>query len=102
MKIDPTVFDAKFPHRCRLERCQSRCCRGGVWADLAERDVILRNAELFVPDDGLVYLQSPRKNPAGCTTPGDGVRSLIAPQQETRVRDLFLTRSRFRRKGSPE
>ncbi|MGE5192867.1 MAG: hypothetical protein ACM3U2_10215 [Deltaproteobacteria bacterium] len=73
-----------------------------IWRGNHVATLPLRNAELFVPDDGLVYLQSPRKNPAGCTTPGDGVRSLIAPQQETRVRDLFLTRSRFRRKGSPE
>jgi len=49
MKIDPLVFVAKFPHRCILERCKSRCCQGGVWADLAERDLILRNADLFLP-----------------------------------------------------
>jgi hypothetical protein len=49
MKIDPLVYRAKFPHRCRLDRCRSRCCQGGVWADVAERDAILRNADLFLP-----------------------------------------------------
>ncbi len=49
MKIDPHVFHAKFPHRCSLDRCKSRCCQGGVWADIEEREVILRNAELFLP-----------------------------------------------------
>jgi hypothetical protein len=49
MMIDPIVFLAKFPHRCSLDKCKSRCCRGGVWADIEESDVILRNAELFLP-----------------------------------------------------
>lgn len=49
MKIDPHVFRARFPHRCDLDRCESRCCTGGVWADAEEREVILRNADLFLP-----------------------------------------------------
>ena len=58
MKIDPHVFRAKFPHRCALDRCKSRCCRGGVWADLGEREAILRNADLFLP-----YLRPEAKDP---------------------------------------
>lgn len=49
MKIDPHVFHAKFPARCALDRCKSRCCRHGVWADLREREAILRNSDLFLP-----------------------------------------------------
>ena len=49
MKIDPLVFHAKFPKYCDLEKCKSRCCKGGVWADLREKEVILKNAELFLP-----------------------------------------------------
>jgi len=49
MKIDPHVFHAKFPNRCVLDRCKSRCCRHGVWADTEEREVILRHADLFLP-----------------------------------------------------
>jgi hypothetical protein len=73
-----------------------------IWRGNHLATLPLRNTELFVPDDGLVYLQSPKRNPAGCTTPGDGVRNLVAPPEGERLRDPFLTRSRFRRKGSPE
>jgi hypothetical protein len=59
MKIDPHVFRARFPHRCALDRCRSRCCQGGVWADLEERAAILRNADLFLP-----YLRPEAKDPS--------------------------------------
>jgi hypothetical protein len=59
MKIDPHVFLAKFPRRCALDRCKSRCCTGGVWADIAEREAILRNADLFLP-----YLRPEAKDPS--------------------------------------
>lgn len=49
MKIDDRVFMAKFPEACRLDLCRSRCCRFGVWADVAERSVILAHAEVFSP-----------------------------------------------------
>jgi len=58
MKIDPHVFRAKFPHRCALDRCKSRCCQGGVWADVGEREAILRNADLFLP-----YVRPEAKDP---------------------------------------
>ena len=72
MKIDPIVFDVKFPHRCRLERCKSQCCRGGVWADLAERDLILRNAGLFLP-----YVRPEARDPS--TWFGDTTRDPDCP-----------------------
>ncbi|MBP2675245.1 MAG: hypothetical protein H6Q84_2085 [Deltaproteobacteria bacterium] len=59
MRIDPIVFRAKFPKRCSLEQCKSRCCRGGVWADVEEREIILRNADLFIP-----YLRPEAKDPS--------------------------------------
>ncbi len=59
MKIDPLVFRAKFPHRCALDRCKSRCCKGGVWADSLEREVILQNADRFLP-----YLRAEARDPA--------------------------------------
>ena len=58
MKIDPHVFHAKFPHQCALDRCKSRCCRHGVWADIEEREAILRHADLFLP-----YLRAEARNP---------------------------------------
>lgn len=49
MKIDPQIFVARFPERCRLELCRSRCCRFGVWADLEEQKKILDNRDLVLP-----------------------------------------------------
>ncbi len=49
VKIDPLIFSAKFPEECCLEACRSRCCRFGVWADLAEMRAIMAHKELFLP-----------------------------------------------------
>ncbi len=49
MKINPNLFFAKFPERCRLDLCRSRCCRFGVWTDSAERETILANRGLIAP-----------------------------------------------------
>lgn len=58
MEIDPLVFQAKFPESCRLDRCRSRCCRFGVWADVNEKKAILDNRDLFVP-----YVRSEAADP---------------------------------------
>lgn len=73
-----------------------------IWRGNHVATLPLRHTELVVPTEGLVYLQSLKRNPAGCTTPGDGVRNLVAPREEERLPDPFFNRSRFRRKGSPE
>jgi hypothetical protein len=73
-----------------------------IWRGNHRATLPLRQTEIAIPDEGLVYLQSPKRNPAGCITPGENVRNLVADQHEPRVPDPFLTRSRFRRKGSPE
>lgn len=49
MRIDPLIFQAKFPESCRPEQCRSRCCRFGVWTDAAEMRTILSNRDLFLP-----------------------------------------------------
>jgi len=59
MQIDPLVFHAKFPGSCDLAKCKSRCCKGGVWADIREKEVILKNADLFVP-----YMRPESKDPS--------------------------------------
>jgi hypothetical protein len=48
LKIDTNVFSAKFPERCQLDLCRSRCCRFGVWVDIEEQKTIIANQELFV------------------------------------------------------
>jgi hypothetical protein len=49
-----------------------------IWRGQHRATLPLRAAELVVPDDGLVYAQSLKRAPAGCTTPGDHVRKLVA------------------------
>lgn len=45
--IDENMFSGRFPRTCATSRCNGDCCRTGVWADLAERDRILENADLI-------------------------------------------------------
>jgi hypothetical protein len=59
VKIDPLIHIAKFPERCRLDLCRSRCCRFGVWTDVAEKEAILANREIFAP-----YLREEAADPA--------------------------------------
>lgn len=59
LKIDPRVYLAKFPRSCDFGRCKSHCCRNGVCADRLERELILRNSDLFIP-----YLRQEAKDPA--------------------------------------
>jgi len=73
-----------------------------VWRGSHLAILPMRNPELVVPDDGLVYRQSSRRNPAGGMAPGEGVRNLSLSQKREGLLGPFLTRSRFRRKGSPE
>ena len=46
LRVDPKVLTARFDHRCATARCSGRCCITGVWADAAERDAILRHADV--------------------------------------------------------
>jgi hypothetical protein len=59
IEIDPLVFHAKFPSCCNLEKCRSRCCKGGVWADIREKELILKNAETFIP-----YMREESRDPS--------------------------------------
>ncbi|MGZ8461487.1 MAG: DUF3109 family protein [Candidatus Deferrimicrobiaceae bacterium] len=58
MKIDPLIFSTKFPDRCQLEQCRSRCCRFGVWVDVEEKKTILAQQDLFTP-----YLRPEAEDP---------------------------------------
>lgn len=50
MRIDPSIFEAKFPASCRLDVCKGHCChRGGVWMDPGERDRIIAHATEIRP-----------------------------------------------------
>jgi hypothetical protein len=51
-----------------------------IWRGNHRATLPLRQTEVTIPDEGLVYMKSPKRNPAGCTTPGDNVRNLVADQ----------------------
>lgn len=54
LKVDPSIFETRFASGCAMTNCIGACCRGGVWADIAERDRILKHAatikEFMDPD----------------------------------------------------
>jgi hypothetical protein len=73
-----------------------------IWRGNHRATLPLRQNELVVPDEGLVYLQSSQRKPAGCTMPGGEAPDSAADRKGQRLPDPFLLWSRFRRKGSPE
>jgi hypothetical protein len=46
LRIDEQIFRARYGDKCATSRCNGVCCHNGVWVDVAERDTILRNADL--------------------------------------------------------
>jgi hypothetical protein len=73
-----------------------------IWRGSHLATLPLRQPDLIVADEGLVYLQSTRRNPAGCTTPGAEISKFSETAPGEPLPDPSLTRSRFRRKGSSE
>jgi len=51
-----------------------------IWRGNHRATLPLRQTEVAIPDEGLVYMKSSKRNPAGCTTPGENVRNLVADQ----------------------
>ena len=43
LRVDTSIFDLRFGPGCSMTGCNSTCCRGGVWADIGEREAILNN-----------------------------------------------------------
>lgn len=46
LRVDPELFTVRFRKECSMMQCSSTCCKGGVWADVGERDIILANIPL--------------------------------------------------------
>jgi Fe-S-cluster containining protein len=46
LRVHQSVFQARFQAGCSARECKGRCCRAGVFVDIAERDDILTNADL--------------------------------------------------------
>jgi Fe-S-cluster containining protein len=45
--IDPRIFTQGFVERCDISKCGGECCNSGVWADIVERDVILKHSAMI-------------------------------------------------------
>jgi hypothetical protein len=73
-----------------------------IWRGSHLATLPLRQPELNIADEGLVYLKSTGRNPAGCTIPGASVNKFSAPPNGERSSGPSLIRYRFRRKGSSE
>ena len=73
-----------------------------IWRGSHVAVLPMRQNDLVVPDEGLVYLHSTRLNPAGCTSAGVDQSTFPAPSPGQALCKTSLSRSRLRRKGSPE
>jgi Fe-S-cluster containining protein len=47
LRVDPAIFEKRFAQGCSMTNCNAKCCHGGVYADLVERDRILAHADLI-------------------------------------------------------
>lgn len=47
LRIDADLVEGRFEPGCTMRNCNADCCSGGVYADLAERDEILKHADLI-------------------------------------------------------
>ena len=45
LTVDPELLTARFDRTCATTACSGRCCADGVWADVAEREAILRQTD---------------------------------------------------------
>ena len=59
-RVDPRVLRARFAAGASTRSCDGRCCRMGVWVDLAERDAILALASLVQDAMDAGQLHDPR------------------------------------------
>src|SRR4051794_8332111 len=46
LRVDPELLSVRFTSGCSMGKCSSVCCRGGVWADLGERQAILNHVDI--------------------------------------------------------
>lgn len=45
LRVGRELVEGRFAAGCSMANCNARCCRGGVFVDLAEREAILRHAD---------------------------------------------------------
>ncbi len=47
LRLGSEIIEQRFVAGCSMTNCNADCCSGGVYADLAERDEILRHVDLI-------------------------------------------------------
>jgi len=45
LRVDESIFTAKFASGCSMANCDAACCTYGVYADIQEREAILAHAD---------------------------------------------------------
>ena len=73
-----------------------------IWRGQHHATLPLRQTEMVVADNGLVYALSPRRTPAGCSALTNGLREMNKPADQPGTPDPNLSKSHFRRKGRLE
>lgn len=48
LRVGEGILNKKFASGCSMTSCNATCCQGGVNADIAERDAILRHKDLII------------------------------------------------------
>lgn len=46
LRVGPEIVEGRFTSGCSMSNCNSDCCSGGVYADVAEKQQILLHADL--------------------------------------------------------
>ena len=46
--VDDNIFTTRLEGNCSMMNCDSNCCKGGVWADVKEREKILNHTDLIL------------------------------------------------------
>ena len=46
-RIHENIFRGRFADGCDVSACNANCCKGGVWVDMVEHDVILSDADVI-------------------------------------------------------
>jgi hypothetical protein len=47
LRVDNSIFNMRYPAGCSMNNCTGACCKWGVYADIAEKENILKNAYLI-------------------------------------------------------
>lgn len=47
LEVDDSIFTTRYPGNCSMNNCTGSCCKWGVFADVSEKENIIKNAGLI-------------------------------------------------------